>query len=302
MRNNMKHYSVLLKETIESLDIKKDGIYVDATLGGGGHSEAILSRLDGGHLYGFDQDIFAINQAKKRLERFNNFTAINRNFEFIEEELIKLGITKIDGIIMDLGMSSFQIDDGSRGFSYMQDALLDMRMNQDAKKSAYDIVNTYSLDELTYIFKVYGEEDFARPIAKKIIELRPLNTTFDLVKITDQYKYLQKSHSAKQVFQALRIAVNDELGVLERTLPKIINMLNKDGVISVITFHSLEDRLIKHFFKEYSELKVPKGVPVLSNQVAPLRLYNRKPILPSEEELKENSRSLSAKLRAAIKN
>ena len=298
----MKHYSVLLKETIESLNIKKNGIYVDATLGGGGHSEAILSRLEGGHLYGFDQDRFAIETAKKRLERFDNFTAINQNFENIEEALKSLGIDKIDGIIMDLGMSSFQIDDKERGFSYMQDAKLDMRMNQSSNKSAYDIVNYASLDELTYIFKVYGEEDFARPIAKKIIESRPLETTFDLVRITDQYKYLQKSHSAKQVFQALRIAVNDELGVLERTLPKLVHLLNKDGVISVITFHSLEDRLIKHFFKEQSEIKVPKGVPILSTLKAPLRLYNRKPILPSEDECKENSRSLSAKLRAAIKN
>ncbi|MDY0210729.1 MAG: 16S rRNA (cytosine(1402)-N(4))-methyltransferase RsmH [Acholeplasma sp.] len=298
----MKHYSVLLKETIESLNIKKNGIYVDATLGGGGHSEAILSRLEGGHLYGFDQDRFAIETAKKRLERFDNFTAINQNFENIEEALKSLGIDKIDGIIMDLGMSSFQIDDKERGFSYMQDAKLDMRMNQSSNKSAYDIVNYASLDELTYIFKVYGEEDFARPIAKKIIESRPLETTFDLVRITDQYKYLQKSHSAKQVFQALRIAVNDELGVLERTLPKLVHLLNKDGVISVITFHSLEDRLIKHFFKEQSEIKVPKGVPILSTLKAPLRLYNRKPVLPSEEECKENSRSLSAKLRAAIKN
>ncbi|MDY0347063.1 MAG: 16S rRNA (cytosine(1402)-N(4))-methyltransferase RsmH [Acholeplasma sp.] len=298
----MTHYSVLLNETIESLDVKKDGIYVDATLGGGGHSEAILSLLKDGHLYGFDQDEYAINTALERLKRFNNFTPIQKNFEFIYESLVERGITEVDGIIMDLGMSSFQIDDKDRGFSYMQDARLDMRMDKHQKKSAYDIVNYASLDELTYIFRVYGEEDFARPIAKKIVETRPLETTFDLVKITDQFKFKQRSHSAKQVFQALRIAVNDELGVLERTLPKLIKLLKKDGVISVITFHSLEDRIIKHFFKTNSENQIPKGLIVM-NQAAPLlRLYNRKPILPSEQELKENSRSLSAKLRAAIKN
>lgn len=298
----MKHYSVLLKETIASLSVKTNGIYVDATLGGGGHSEAILSLLKKGHLYGFDQDLFAINTAKERLARFSNFTPIQANFEFIYEALTERGINGVDGIIMDLGMSSFQIDDKTRGFSYMQDAELDMRMNKNQEKSAKDIVNTASLDELTTIFRVYGEEDFARPIAKKIVELRPLKTTFDLVKITDMYKYKERSHSAKKVFQALRIAVNDELGALERALPKLVSLLNKGGVISIITFHSLEDKIIKHFFKSQSESNIPKGLIVLNQEPLTLRLYNRKPILPSEAECKENSRSLSAKLRAAIKN
>lgn len=298
----MKHYSVLLKESIEALNLKENGIYVDATLGGGGHSEAILLALSGGHLYGFDQDQYALKTAKERLAKYPNFTAIESNFEFIQEELLKRGITEIDGVVMDLGMSSFQIDDATRGFSYMQDAKLDMRMNQNQTKTAYDIVNFASFEELVYIFEVYGEEDFARPIAKKIIELRPLETTFDLVKITDMYKFKSKSHSAKQVFQALRIATNDELGVLERTLPKLLKILKPGGVLSIITFHSLEDRIVKHFFKTHSEVQIPKGIPMLNLPTPPLKLYSKKPILPSEQELLENSRSNSAKLRAAIKN
>lgn len=298
----MKHYSVLLKESIEALNLKENGIYVDATLGGGGHSEAILLALSGGHLYGFDQDQYALRTAKERLAKYPNFTAIESNFEFIQEELLKRGITEIDGVVMDLGMSSFQIDDATRGFSYMQDAKLDMRMNQNQTKTAYDIVNFASFEELVYIFEVYGEEDFARPIAKKIIELRPLETTFDLVKITDMYKFKSKSHSAKQVFQALRIATNDELGVLERTLPKLLKILKPGGVLSIITFHSLEDRIVKHFFKTHSEVHIPKGIPMLNLPTPPLKLYSKKPILPSEQELLENSRSNSAKLRAAIKN
>lgn len=298
----MKHYSVLLNETIESLNIKPDGVYVDGTLGGGGHSEAILKKLTTGHLFCFDQDDVAIKLATERLSTYGHFTIIKNNFEFIYESLIEKGIDAVDGITLDLGMSSFQIDDKNRGFSYMQDARLDMRMDNQGKRSAYDIINYASLDELTYIFRVYGEEDFARPIAKKIVELRPLETTFDLVKITDMFKYKQRSHSAKQVFQALRIAVNDELGVLERTLPKLLKLLKKDGVISIITFHSLEDRIVKHFFKANSEISIPKGLVMIPNQTPLLRLYNRKPILPTEDELKENSRSLSAKLRAAIKN
>lgn len=298
----MKHYSVLLKESIDALNLKQNGIYVDATLGGGGHSEAILLALSGGHLYGFDQDQYALSTAKARLAQFPNFTAVESNFEFIPEELAHRGITEIDGVVMDLGMSSFQIDDASRGFSYMQDAKLDMRMSQSQTKTAYDIVNFATFEELVYIFEVYGEEDFARPIAKKIIELRPLETTFDLVKITDMYKYKSKSHSAKQVFQALRIATNDELGVLERTLPKLLKILKPGGVLSIITFHSLEDRIVKHFFKTNSEVHVPKGIPMINLPTPPLRLYTKKPILPSAQELSENSRSNSAKLRAAIKN
>lgn len=298
----MKHYSVLLKESIDALNLKQNGIYVDATLGGGGHSEAILLALKGGHLYGFDQDQYALKTAQERLKSFSNFTAIESNFEFIVEQLKTIGVNHIDGVVMDLGMSSFQIDDASRGFSYMRDAKLDMRMNQNQTKTAYDIVNHATYEELVYIFEVYGEEDFAKPIARKIIESRPLNTTFDIVKITDMYKYKSKSHSAKQVFQALRIAVNDELGVLERTLPKLLTILNSNGVFSIITFHSLEDRIVKHFFKTNSEINVPKGVPMINLPKPILSIPYRKPILPSEQELLENSRSNSAKLRVAVKN
>lgn len=297
----MKHYSVLLSESINALNIKPDGIYVDATLGGAGHSLKILEQLKGGHLYCFDQDEKAIEIAKKRLGNHKNYTIIKSNFEFIKKELAAIGVNHIDGVIMDLGMSSFQIDEDSRGFSYMHDAPLDMRMDNQSKRSAKEIVNHESLDYLTHIFKTYGEEDFARPIAKTIIERRPLKTTFDLVKITDKYKYKEKGHSAKKVFQALRIAVNDELGVLERVLPELLTILNKDGVFSIITFHSLEDKIVKHFYKKYSEIDLPKGLPVKAT-LAPLRLEKRKPVLPSEKELLANSRSKSAKLRVAIKN
>jgi 16S rRNA (cytosine1402-N4)-methyltransferase len=298
----MTHYSVLLKETIDALNIKPNGIYVDCTMGGAGHSKELLKKLTTGHLYCFDQDDVAIKIAKERLGSSQNYTIIKSNFEFVKKELNSLGIYHIDGVIMDLGMSSFQIDEDVRGFSYMQDAPLDMRMNSESKITAKTIVNEQSLDYLTYILRTYGEEEFARPIAKKIVENRPLETTFDLVKITDQYKYKQKGHSAKKVFQALRIAVNDELGVLERALPDLLEMMNPNGVFSIITFHSLEDRIVKHFFKKHSELNLPKGLPIQSHIKPALRIEQRKPILPTEEELNENSRSRSAKLRVAIKN
>lgn len=298
----MTHYSVLLKETVDALNIKPNGIYVDCTMGGAGHSKEILSRLKDGHLYCFDQDDVAIEIAKERLGDDPRYTIIKSNFEFVKKELSKLGVIHIDGVIMDLGMSSFQIDEDARGFSYMQDAKLDMRMDPKSPVTAKTIVNEASLDDLTYIFRTYGEEEFARPIAKKIVESRPLETTFDLVKITDQYKFKQKGHSAKKVFQALRIAVNDELGVLERALPDLLEMMNPEGVFSIITFHSLEDRIVKHFFKKHSELDIPKGLPVLSIERSKLRIEQRKPILPTEKELAENSRSRSAKLRVAIKN
>lgn len=297
----MKHVSVLLNETIESLNIKPDGIYVDLTLGGGGHSEKILENLsDKGFLYAFDQDQTALDFASKRLERFNNKKLIKANFKDMKETLINLGVTKVDGIIMDLGMSSFQIDEETRGFSYMVDGPLDMRMDKDNPKSAYEILNTYDVEQLGHIFKVYGEESNAYKIARAIIKERPLNTTFDLVKITDKFKS-SKGHSAKKVFQALRIYINDEVSVLEKVLPDGLSMLNKDGVIAAITFHSLEDRIVKHFFKEHVEEKVIPGLPTLPKEM-PLRYYNRKPILPSKEEMEHNTRSKSAKLRVVVKN
>ena len=305
----MKHISVLLEECIEGLNIKEDGIYVDATLGGGGHSSEILKRLTTGHLYCFDQDDFAINKARARLSEIgSNFTIIKSNFVNLKEELAKLNISHIDGIVYDLGVSSFQFDDPERGFSYKYDAYLDMRMDQSASLTAHNIVNTYSLDEISKIISKYGEDPFAYKIAKKIVEARnikPINTTFELVDVIKSalpQKILnKKGHPAKQTFQALRIAVNDELQVFEKSVLQAIDITNIGGRIVVITFHSLEDRICKHTFKEFSEIKVPKNLPVVINELAPLKLITKSPILPSEEELEFNNRAHSAKLRIAEK-
>lgn len=297
----MKHISVLLNESIDGLNIKPKGIYVDATLGGAGHSKEIIKRLEGGFLYAFDQDDFAINYATDILKEYNNYHLIKSNFRYLQSELNKLGVTKIDGILFDLGLSSFQIDDRKRGFSYLDDYNLDMRMDQDKNISAKDILNTYSLDELVKIFRDYGEEKNAYQIAKRIVERRPLHKTSDLVSITDEVNYKVKGHSAKRVFQALRIEVNEELDVLKEALDQLIDLLNTGGRIVIITFHSLEDRIVKHFFKENSEVKIIKGLPIEVEDKPPLKLINRKPILPSKEEMESNSRSRSAKLRIAEK-
>ncbi len=297
----MKHISVLLNESIDGLNIKPKGIYVDATLGGAGHSKEIIKRLEGGFLYAFDQDDFAINYATDILKEYNNYHLIKSNFRYLQSELDKLGVTKIDGILFDLGLSSFQIDDRKRGFSYLDDYNLDMRMDQDKNISAKDILNTYSLDELVKIFRDYGEEKNAYQIAKRIVERRPLHKTSDLVSITDEVNYKVKGHSAKRVFQALRIEVNEELEVLKEALAQLIDLLNTGGRIVIITFHSLEDRIVKHFFKENSEVKIIKGLPIEVEDKPPLKLINRKPILPSKEEMESNSRSRSAKLRIAEK-
>lgn len=305
----MKHVTVLLEEGIEGLNIKPDGIYVDATLGGGGHSSLILSKLTTGHLYAFDQDDFAINKAKERLNAIsNNFTIIKANFVELEKELALRGVLAIDGIIYDLGVSSFQFDDPERGFSYRYDAYLDMRMDQSAKLTAYEIVNHYPLEEIASYFSKYGEEPNAYLIAKSICkarEIKPIETTFDLVEVIKnclpQKVLNKKGHPAKQVFQALRIAVNDELQVFEKSLLQAIKITKIGGRIAVISFHSLEDRIAKHTFKEYSEIKVPKNLPVVVKDLAPLKLITRHPILPSEEELANNNRAHSAKLRVAEK-
>lgn len=297
----MKHISVLLNESIDGLNIKPKGIYVDATLGGAGHSKEIIKRLEGGFLYAFDQDDFAINYATDILKEYNNYHLIKSNFRYLQSELNKLGVTKIDGILFDLGLSSFQIDDRKRGFSYLDDYNLDMRMDQDKNITAKDILNTYSLDELVKIFRDYGEEKNAYQIAKRIVERRPLHKTSDLVSITDEVNYKVKGHSAKRVFQALRIEVNEELDALKEALDQLIDLLNTGGRIVIITFHSLEDRIVKHFFKENSEVKIIKGLPIEVEDKPPLKLINRKPILPSKEEMESNSRSRSAKLRIAEK-
>lgn len=303
------HKSVLLDEAIEYLDIKPDGIYVDATTGGGGHSSLILSKLTTGHLYCFDQDDYAFMRSKERLDKIgSNYTFVKSNFVDLKSSLNKLGVNHIDGIIYDLGVSSFQFDIPERGFSYNYDAPLDMRMNQNAELTAEYIVNNYSYEELLKIFYRYGEDPFSKQIARCIERERankPIKTTFELVDVIKKAlpsKVLrQKGHPAKQTFQALRIAVNDELRVFEVSIKDALDMLNKDGRAVVITFHSLEDRICKTVFKEASTLDIPEGLPVIITEEAPFELVTRKPILPSKEELEYNNRAHSAKMRVIRK-
>ena len=303
----MRHIPVLLEETINGLNINPNGIYVDATLGRGGHSSRILKSLsnDKGYLYCFDQDEQAIIESKSRLlEVSNNFTIIHDNFENLEVRLSELGVKEIDGIMFDLGVSSAQFDDADRGFSYRFDAKLDMRMNKNTHLTAEIVVNTYSLADLAKMFKEYGEEPFAYNIAKQIVkerQIKPISTTFELVDVIKRAlpsKVLnKKGHPAKQSFQAIRIEVNNELGVLKNGLRQACSLLKPGGRVAVITFHSLEDRIVKNIFKELTDVgEGSRYLPV--EQVDPdYRLVNRKPILPSEKELFENSRSHSAKLR-----
>lgn len=299
----MKHYSVMLNEVIDSLNLKEDSVIVDATLGYAGHSKEILKRIPKGHLYGIDQDMEAIKYSKSILEQIsNNFTIIHSNFVNLKEELNKIGITKVDGILFDLGVSSPQIDDTNRGFSFMRNAKLDMRMNQDNILSAYEVVNNYSENELIKIFYEYGEEAKSKLIAKKIVSSRPISTTKELVDVIESSvgaKYFNLNHPERKIFQAIRIVVNDELNVLNKVLPDAIDMLNINGRMCVITFHSLEDRIVKRLFKSESDInEVFKGLPNIPLEYQPnIRLINKKPILPSISELQENSRSKSAKLR-----
>ena len=303
------HKSVLLNEAIENLHLKEDGIYVDATLGGAGHSKEILKRIPKGHLYGFDQDDYALNRSKNVLSEIgSNFTLIKSNFTNLKEELNKLGVTKIDGILYDLGVSSFQFDIPERGFSYNYDAKLDMRMDTSKPFSAYNIINEYDEKALADVFYKYSEEPFSRPIAKKIIEVRknkPIETTFELVDVIKSalpQKILnKKGHPAKRVFQALRIEVNDELKVFENSLRQAFDLMNEDGYIVVITFHSLEDRICKTMFKEASTLDIPEGLPVLITEEAPFELITRHPITSTDAELDYNNRAHSAKMRVLRK-
>ena len=305
---NNEHIPVLLNEVIENLNINPDGIYIDLTLGRAGHSSEILKRLSNkGKLIGFDQDIDAIQASIERLSKISsNFEVIKSNFENVKEELFKRGITKVDGILADLGVSSPQFDQGDRGFSYRFDAKLDMRMDQNANLSAYEIVNTYSLFDLTRIFREYGEEKYAYEIAKKIVrerEQKPVETTFELVDIIKRSlpskELSKKGHPAKQVFQALRIETNRELEVLETMLKDGLELLSSKGRMAIITFQSLEDRIVKNIFKEVSTPKAtPRWIPSLpEDQEVDYQLINKKVIVASEEELKRNPRSESAKLR-----
>ena len=303
----------MLHETIDMLDVKPDGIYVDATLGGAGHSEYLLSKLsEKGHLYAFDQDQNAIDNAQKRLAPYiekGMVTFIKDNFRHLKDRLHDLGVTEIDGICYDLGVSSPQLDQRERGFSYKKDAPLDMRMNQEASLTAYEVVNQYDYHDLVRIFFKYGEDKFSKQIARKIEqvrELKPIETTTELAEIIKSAKpakeLKKKGHPAKQIFQAIRIEVNDELGAADESIQQAIELLALDGRISVITFHSLEDRLTKQLFKEASTVEVPKGLPFIPDDLKPkMELVSRKPILPSKEELEANNRSHSAKLRVARK-
>jgi 16S rRNA (cytosine1402-N4)-methyltransferase len=306
------HTTVLLNEAVNGLNIKPDGIYVDCTLGGAGHSELILSKLgDNGKLYAFDQDETAIAHAKERLASYGDkLTIIKSNFIHLTEELAKLNVFKVDGVLYDLGVSSPQLDNPERGFSYHHDAPLDMRMDKEASLTAFEVINHWTYEALVRIFFQYGEEKFSKQIARKIETAREnsaIETTGQLVELIKEAipapARRKGGHPAKRVFQAIRIAVNDELAVFENSLEQAIALLNTGGRISVITFHSLEDRICKATFKRASELpELPPGLPVIPEEFQPvLKLISRKPILPSEEELEHNNRARSAKLRVAEK-
>lgn len=299
------HKSVLLEEAIEGLSIKPDGIYVDCTTGGGGHSKRILEKLTTGHLYCFDQDDYAFTRAKEVLDEVgSNYTFVKANFVDIKKALNNLGVMHIDGVLYDLGVSSFQFDIPERGFSYNYDAPLDMRMNQHQDLTAEIIVNTWSYEDIVRILYRYADESFAKQIARSIEReraIKPIHTTFELVDVIKKAlpsKVLrQKGHPAKQTFQALRIAVNDELRVFEVSINDALDMLNPNGRAVVITFHSLEDRICKTVFKERSTIDIPDGVPMIVTEEAPFRLVNRKPIVATDEELEYNMRAHSAKMR-----
>ena len=304
-----KHYSVLLEEAVEGLNIKEDGIYVDCTLGGAGHSLEILKKLKTGKLYAFDQDNVALENAKIKLSEYaDKVVFIKSNFENLKEKLAEQNVYEVDGVLYDLGVSSPQLDTPERGFSYNYDTRLDMRMDTDASISAYEVVNEYSYHDLVRIFYRYGEEKFSKQIARNIEkkrELAPIETTFQLVDIIKESipaaKRRTGGHPAKRVFQAIRIAVNNELSVFENSLEQAIDIVKVGGRISVITFHSLEDRICKQIFNSYAKNKeIPKNLPILPNEnLSKLKLITRKPICPSDKELEENNRSRSAKLRVA---
>lgn len=305
-----KHVTVLLNEAVENLKVKPDGIYVDCTLGGGGHTRKILSQLnENGRLFSFDQDQTAIEYNQKAFDnqlQSGKLTLVKDNFRNIKKRLNELGVSKIDGAVYDLGVSSPQFDVAQRGFSYKLEAPLDMRMDQSQSLTAKQIVNEWSFNDLVRIFSRYGEEKFAKSIARKIEkqrQLQPIQTTTELVEVIKAGIPARArrtgGHPAKRVFQALRIAVNDELGALETSLEQVLEMLNIDGRVSVITFQSLEDRLVKSMFKEKTSLPdLPQGLPVIPQGMeVDYRLVNRKPILPTKSEIETNHRAHSAKLR-----
>ena len=300
------HYSVLINECIENLNIKSNGIYVDGTIGLAGHSSEILKRIPNGYLYGFDQDDYAIEKSKARLDCIgNNYTLIRDNFVNMKRDLNELGIEKVDGILLDLGVSSPQIDDAERGFSFMRDGQLDMRMDKRNMLTAKDIVNSYSEDDLINIFYSYGEEKYSKSIVKNIVKYREnknIETTLelvDIIKFSVPVKYFINNHPERKIFQALRIEVNSELNVLNEVLPDALDLLSHGGRLLVITFHSLEDRIVKKKFKEFSEVNdIVKGMPIIPKEyIQKGKIINNKVIIAKEDELNNNSRSKSAKLR-----
>ncbi|WP_367370924.1 16S rRNA (cytosine(1402)-N(4))-methyltransferase RsmH [Pediococcus parvulus] len=312
--SEFQHTTVLLNQAIDELNLNPDGIYVDCTLGGGGHSQLILSQLSQkGHLYAFDQDVAAIEYNQSHLKDYldrNQVTFIEDNFKNITKDLAEYGVQHVDGIVYDLGVSSPQLDDASRGFSYQHDAPLDMRMDQSAELTAQIVVNQWSYESLVKIFFRYGEERYSKQVAREIErqrEIAPIQTTGELVELIKKAipaaARRTGGHPAKRVFQAIRIAVNNELGVLETSLEQALDLLKVGGRISVITFQSLEDRLVKNIFKEQANLpELPQGLPVIPKELEPhFKLATRKPILPSEDELAHNHRAHSARLRVIEK-
>lgn len=301
-----KHVSVLLQESISSLNLLENSVVVDATLGYGGHSSNILERISKGYLFAFDQDSEAIRYSTDRLSSIGtNFTIIKSNFVNMKEELEKRGINKVDAVLFDLGVSSPQLDDESRGFSFHNDARLDMRMDRDQKLSAYEVVNEYSEQDLARIFYKYGEDKFSKSVARRIVEYRkekPIETTLELVEVIKSgvpMKYRINKHPARQIFQAIRIEVNHELDVIEPALSQALELLRVGGRVAVITFHSLEDRLVKNYFKEMTKIddKV-KGMPNIPDEYLPdFKLVVNKAIIPSDSEIENNPRARSSKLR-----
>ena len=302
---NDYHIPVLYYETLDNLVINPDGIYIDCTLGGGSHSEGILERLsDKGLLISIDQDTNAIEYSKKRLEKFGSkWKVFKGNFENIDTIAYMAGVDKVDGILMDIGVSSKQLDDPKRGFSYRYDVKLDMRMNTEQKISAYDVVNTYSEEQLSKIIFEYGEERYARKIAKLIVEERksfPIEKTSDLIALIKRaYPERSSKHPAKKTFQAIRIEVNRELEVLENAISKAVELLKVGGRLAIITFHSLEDRIVKNKFKDLATAcKCPKDIPIcVCGGVKKFEIITKKPIIPVDDELKNNNRAHSSKLR-----
>ena len=302
----MKHIPVLFNETIEGLNIKPDGIYVDLTLGRAGHSSAILSKLnDKGLLIGVDQDIEAIKESDIRLSKISsNYKLVKANFVNIEDILSSLGIEKVDGVLMDLGVSSPQFDESNRGFSYRYDAPLDMRMDVDNKLTAKEVINTYSEAELRKVFYEYGEDKYSASIAHNIVkarEVKPIETTFELVDIIKRSKPAKElkkvGHPAKQIFQAIRIEVNDELNVLKQTLNQVAKHLNSHGRLAVITFHSLEDKIVKKYFKDLTIVEGNRNNFPIKEEEKDYILITRKGIRPSQKELENNHRAASSTLR-----